>query len=456
MVILYRNHSLSRSQVGIWSLFLAITTIFEQSKVGLLKNAHIRYVSSSDDEHEKVVIASSSFLINAAITLIFIVLIALFSNWVGAIFHSENELGSMFQWFIPGLIIMVLFSHLEAIQQSFLDFKGVFAGYFVRQIVFFVFLGGSWLLHIPYTLRNVVIYQSAGFLCGTIAIWYYSRAYLHYKFIPTKSGVIQIVQYGKYIFASGTISQMFTNLDQMMTGKFKDTSMVAPYNAALRINSLLDVPSYAAADILFPKSARASMEQEEGKVRYLFERMVGILLAFSAPIALFIILFAKPIIYIIVGSQYISAAPILQLYMITGLIRPMQNQSANLLNSIGKQAICFWMNTAALVLNLLINYACMRTIGFYGAAVGSTLSYSVALIAWWILMRKLIGFEGKNIWKYMLESYMMMYGFAIKLLRRGNTGGTPENNTGGPGNMPVLPDHPSEPISHPTSDLPVE
>ncbi|HEY4287086.1 MAG TPA: oligosaccharide flippase family protein [Puia sp.] len=416
LIVLIRN--LQKPEMGAWALFLAFTSTFENAKTGLLKNAHIRYVSSSDDRNEKTIIASASLLINAAITLLFILLILLFSDWLSTLLHTGTNLASMLKWFIPGLLIMVVFSHMEAVQQSHLDFKGVFAGYFVRQVVFFILICGNLVLHIPYNLRDVVIYQSIGFLVGTIVIWYHSRAYLHYRFVPTKKAIYQILGYGKYIFASGMISNLFTNLDQLMTGKYRDSSTVAHYNAALRINSLLDVPSYAAADILFPKSARASTEEGEGKVRYLFERMVGILLSFSAPIAIFIIIFAKQVIFLIAGNQYIAAAPILQLYMITGLIRPMQNQSANLLNSIGKQAVCFWMNTAALALNLLINYACLKYIGFYGAAVGSTVSYSIALVAWYFLMRRLIGFQAANIGRYMLETYVSVYTFAARFLKR--------------------------------------
>ena len=124
------------------------------------------------------------------------------------------------------------------------------------------------------------------------------------------------------------------------------------------------------------------------------------------------------------GHQYLAAVPILQLYMITRLISPMQNQSANLLNSIGKQAVCFWMNTAALLVNLVVNYACVQAIGFYGAAVGSTISYSLALIAWYFLMRRLIGFQAGNILKYMLDTYVTAYGFARKLILRSNSSNT--------------------------------
>ena len=96
------------------------------------------YVSSSNDEHEKSAIASSSFIINALISLVFIIFIIFFSGWLSIALHSGEDLAIMLKWFIPGLICMIFFSHFEAVQQSFLDFKGVFAGYFLRQFVFFL------------------------------------------------------------------------------------------------------------------------------------------------------------------------------------------------------------------------------------------------------------------------------------------------------------------------------
>ncbi|HVS97532.1 MAG TPA: flippase [Puia sp.] len=409
--------TLTTAQAGTWSLFIMVTSIFEMTKTNLLKNAHIRYVSSTDDKQEKIEIASASFLINISITALAILLILLFGNWLSARFHTGNDLAVMLKWFIPGLLIMVFFSHLEAIQQSFLDFKGVFAGYFIRQAVFLVCITGSLLLHFKYSLIDVVLFQSTGFLCGTIAIWYYSRPYLEYHFHPIAARVRQILHYGKFIFASGAVSNVFTNLDQIVTGTMKTSADVAYYNTALRVNNLLDVPSYAAADVLFPKSARASVEEGPDKVRYLFERMVAIILSFTAPIALFIILFPRLIVYFIAGRAYYAAAPILQLYMVTRLISPMQNQSANLLNSIGKQVVCFWMNVAALAVNVVINYFCVRYIGFYGAAVGSTISYGMALIAWYFLMRRIIGFHPANIFRYMRETYQTVYGFAKRLFQ---------------------------------------
>ena len=403
--------------MGTWALFLVVTTIFETTKSSLLKNAHIRFVSSSKEKEERSAVASSSLLINASITGVFILLILFFGNWLSAWLHEGNDLYDMLIAFIPGLIGMVIFSHMEAVQQSHLDFKGVFAGYFVRQLAFFVIIVLHTIFKIPFSLPRLSLYLSGCIFLGALVIYLYSRPYLLYRFNPSRACLKKIFGYGAYIFSSGLVANVFSNLDQVLTARFiPDGSSVAYYNAASRISQLIDIPSYAAADILFPKASMASVEEGPGKVRYLYERMVAALLCFTVPTGLFILIFPKLMITIIAGSRYAAAAPIIQLYVVTGMVGPMQNQAANLLNSIGKSGLCFLLNTLSLVAKLLINCACLFYIGFYGAAIGSMITASIAAVVWQWVLHKQIGSNVPTIGRYMLDFYKTIYGNSRKLI----------------------------------------
>jgi len=404
--------------MGVWAGFLIITTIFEQTKSNLLKNAHIKYVSGHESYEDKVGIASSSFLINAAITLVFVVFIAFLSSWLSRWLNMGAELGDMLRWFIPGLIFMVLFSHLEAVQQSFLDFKGGFAGNFVRQVSFFGVVLVHFILKIPISLSSLAFYQSLSIGVGVIVIFWLTRPYLHFKFAASGPWIKRIVGYGGYIFGSGLLANICANIDQLMSGKLINTSAIASYNIASRINGLVDIPSYAASEIIFPQASRASVQEGKGKVKYLFERMVAILISFNFPTAIFIILFPRFVTFIVAGNQYLDSVLILQLYMITGIFRPFQNQAANMLNSIGKPRLGFIVNTCSLVLFLTVNYICVRTLGFYGAAVGTLIMNFLGVIAWYFIMRKQLDLSLKNVYKYAIESYQSVFRLAIKLLTR--------------------------------------
>ena len=71
---------INKNQMGIWAIFMVIITIYELSKNGLLKSAHIRYVSTSENSDDKKRIAWSSLVINFSIALVLISFILLFSK----------------------------------------------------------------------------------------------------------------------------------------------------------------------------------------------------------------------------------------------------------------------------------------------------------------------------------------------------------------------------------------
>lgn len=409
---------LSHTEMGIWALFLTVTSVFEASKSGLLKNAHVRYVSSSSIDSEKVAIASSSFIINLIVSIIFIAFIMFGSEWLSAELNADLALSSMLQWFIPGVICMIFFSHLEAVQQSYLDFKGVSVSYLVRQVSFFILIAGNLLLKAKLSLNLLALYQFISILIGTTTLYMFTRKYLVHKYAPKAAWIKKILGYGGYIFGSGIMGNIYSNIDKVMAAKFISSSSVSFYNTASRINGMVDIPSYAAAEILFPKTAQASAHEGKDRVKYLYERMVSILLSFTIPLAIFVILFPKLVITIIAGPSYLDAVPILQLYMLSSLFRPMQNQAANLLNSIDKPALCFWINTLGLVEGLLINYACFYYFGFYGAAIGTLITSVLGTIFWYFVMRYHIGFEISAIVKYIAEFYKTAYAGLRKILNR--------------------------------------
>jgi lipopolysaccharide exporter len=405
--------------MGVYAIFLVVITVFENTKSALLKGAHVKYMSMNEDVAEKIRVASSSLLVNGAINIVFIAVLLLLGKDLGRWMNTGPELAVMLRWYIPGLLAMVFFSHLEATQQGNLDFKGVFAGYLVRQVSFFLMVLGQMISRQPMTLADVALYLSVSVVLGTIALYVYTRKYLHHRWDYEGRWTKRLLGFGGYIFGSGVVSNVFQSLDKVMTAVLlKSNEYVADYDAATKINQVIDTPSYAASEVLFPKTAQASAKEGVEKVRYLFSRMMSVLLCFTIPTAIFISLVPGLVIRLIAGPAYLVAAPILQLYMISGVLRPVQNQAANLLNSIGKTRLSFIMNVCYLAVNLGINYVCLMTIGFYGAAVGSVITFSLSTVAWYFVMKKQIGFQLNEVIHYMLEYFRMGYGYARRLFAK--------------------------------------
>jgi lipopolysaccharide exporter len=400
--------------MGVWAFFLVVTTLFETAKSSLLKNAHIKFVGSNIDK--KTEVASSSLLLNAGISVLFILLVFFvsgrLSHWLG----SGIELERMLKCFIPGMIFLIFFSHLEAISQSHLDFKSIFAGHLTRQVVFFIIILAHTILKIPFSLIEVVIYQSISIAIGTLVIYLFSREHLLHVFNPSIKWIKELLNFGGYIFGIAITSNLFANLDQLMIGKFTlrygvtfSQTMVANYNAATRISAWVDVPSYSAAEILLPKVSQVDLSKGYHQVTYMYERMVAVLLSFTVPVALFIFFFPKLVISIIAGAEYVDASFILQMYMLSALVKPIQNQAANVFLYIGKARLCFLLNVLFLGINSGLNFICFKQFGIYGAAIGNVFGCVLGTIVWYSILHKNAGVRYVNIVKHIIETYKTVY-----------------------------------------------
>lgn len=405
-IILIR--SLTKQEMGLWAFFLIVITLFETTKSNLLKNAHIKFVGNNNEE--KTAVASASILLNAGISGLFIVFLFLFSGKVSYWLGAGSELETMLRWFIPGLVFLIFFSHFEAVSQSHLDFKSVFAGYFCRQVIFFAIILIHAVFKIPISLIHIVIYQSISIVFGTLVIYLFSKKHLLYVFNPNVKWIKELLGFGGYIFGIGITSNIFSNLDQIMIGKFTSSkAMVANYNASSRITALVDIPSYSAAEILLPKISQVNLNEGFYKVTYMYERMVGILLCFSVPTALFILVFPKFIISIIAGAQYEDASFILQMYMLSAMIRPIQNQAANIFLYIGKARLCFLLNILFLGVNFGLNYLCFIQFGVNGAAIGNVIGCILCTAVWYSILQRSLSVNFGNVLKYIIETYRTIF-----------------------------------------------
>jgi O-antigen/teichoic acid export membrane protein len=421
-VILIRH--LQKPEMGVWALFLVVTTLFETAKSNLLKNAHIKFVGSSGEE--KTAVASSSLLLNASLNFLFILFLFLFSGELSHLLGAGIELEKMLKWFIPGMFFMIFFSHFEAVSQSHLDFKSPFAGNFSRQMVFFLMISIQAILKIPFSLIQIVMYQSISIGVGALVIYFFSRKHLLYIFNPSVRWIKELLGFGGYIFGIAITSNLFANLDQLMIGKFTSRlgtnysqSMVANYNAATRVSTWVDVPSYSAAEILLPKVSQVDISKGYHQVTYMYERMVAVLLSFTVPIALFIFFFPKWVISVIAGAQYADAAFILQMYMLSALVKPIQNQAANIFLYIGKARLCFFLNLLFLGINSGLNYLCFLQFGPYGAAIGNVIGCVLGTLVWYSILQRSIEVRYINIGRYIVDTYKMVYSkvLLIKNLR---------------------------------------
>jgi O-antigen/teichoic acid export membrane protein len=217
-----------------------------------------------------------------------------------------------------------------------------------------------------------------------------------------------MVGYGKFVFATTLFGSLARSADHFITANVLNVinpAAVSYYNAANRVTSMLDAPTTAAADILFPKNAQAGNETDGlNKVKYYFEKMVATLTLVMIPMVLVIVVFPKFILLISGGAKYVEAVPILQLGATYALLRPFIYNFGHTIDAIGKPHVNFWANVVIMLSNFAMTWFFLNQFGLMGAAYGTFGMHILYTLIFYFLLKKHLHISVKNILFYMKET----------------------------------------------------
>ena len=376
--------------MGAWSLFLSISTILETGKGGLIKNALIKFINSSENkDHAKI--ETASILINVLVTLVSAAAILAFATTLGA-YWDISELDSMLYWYVGTLVLLIPFSHFEYMQQAHHNFGGILSSYLMRQGVLFVLI--LFTIFLPkneHYLRNLVIFQTIGVATGALVGYRYARQLMAKQWTYSKEWMGKLWGYGKYVFATSLSSLVFRSTDQIMVASYISTAAVALYNVSIRVTNLMDIPSTVASEVMFPKSVKVSAENNDRRTKYMYEKSVGIILAFMLPVSLFIMVFPDEVIRLIAGEKYLDATELLQITIVYSLFLPFLKQFGTTMDATGRPSINFSLIFVLAVLNIISNYVFILYFGLLGAAYGTLFTYVVSFVANQLILRRTFG-----------------------------------------------------------------
>ncbi len=408
---------LPKNELGIWSIFLFVVAAFEMSKGSLLKNAHIRLILTSKNKNHSI-IAGSSIFVNVIFTILFIALIVLFSPNLSSWLNAGKQLSTMLMLYIPGLISMIYFAHYEAVQQSNNNFKNGFTANLIRQLLFFIFLLVHFIRGNNLELITLVYYYTLGNFIGTFVFFIVSRKYISYTFQFSIKTIKEILSFGGFMMGGNIITQISSNLDQLLVSRYLSTEYVGNYGIASRVMYAVEIPMNGVSEALFPTFTKASGDGDKQSFNNYLEKSIGTLIAIMLPAIIIMVCLTEFIIKIIAGKNYIDANEILQIYLIITLINIFKHQSSNTLLSLGKSKLHFTITIIHFVFSIGMIYLGIKEFEYLGPAYAKFLLSVVSLFMWVILMKKLIGINISNIIKQVIGFYPTLLKLFIKPSKR--------------------------------------
>ncbi|HQS05497.1 MAG TPA: flippase, partial [Daejeonella sp.] len=394
---------LGPNDYGVWVLFMVTTTIIETIRGGLLQNALIRFLAAEEkSEHHKI--TAASFTISGILSLICILLILGFGSILSAIWKAP-ELTLIFNTYCITFIISGILTQFNCILQANLQFRSIFLSSFIMQLAFFSYVAVCYTFNFSISLINLVYVQIGTNLIAAFIAFFLVRPYLSISFKIYSEWIKKLFNYGKYAFGTSVSAILSVTVDQMMLGAILSPVQAGAFNVAVRITNLLDIPTNAVAVIVFPQSAkRMATEGKEG-IKYLYEKSVGTLIALLIPGVIFLYLFSDFVVTLVAGTIYKDTIPLLHITLLYCLFTPYGRQFGNILDSIGKTRLTFFVVLMVTSINIGLNFIFISRFGVMGAAYATLAAHIIGFFIGQSILKKELNVSIKNTFIYAWQFY---------------------------------------------------
>ena len=379
---------LDKHSFGVWTLFIATTSIFEMARSGLIQYALVKFLSESA-EPERPKIITASFILSAAIMCVCIIINISLASWLARIWHYPG-LMQMFIIFNLVYILQGVLSQFQWIEQASFRFRGILITTIIKQGGFFLFVFISFLFHSRVSLIGLIYVQAVCIAAAIVAEYFFVQGHLVLSREIHSYWIGKLFGYGKFVFGTYLTTVLSGSINQMMLGTMISPAASGSYNVAMRIVSLTDIPTNALGAILFPQSAKRFAEQGVEAGKYLYEKSVGTIIAILVPIVIFVFCFPPFIVRLIAGIQYGEAAPMVQFIILTCLFSPFDRFFGVILDSIGRAKLNFTIILSFILLTLCLNYFLIGRFGIMGCIYGTIIADAIVVIIRQVLLFKIL------------------------------------------------------------------
>jgi O-antigen/teichoic acid export membrane protein len=220
-----------------------------------------------------------------------------------------------------------------------------------------------------------------GPLFGTILVACHRRVAPPVGFkIPQLSTLACLCGQGWPLLLSSISVILYMKMDQIMLKFMCGDLETGVYLAAVRLSELWNFIPVVICSAIYPSILKA---RETDSVKYakrmqlLFDGLyfIGLILA------VFSTIFAAPIVKTVFGSAYLASIPVLQVHIWSTIAVFLGIASGQWLLAEGLQFISLLRTALGLLVNLMLNLVLIPNYGALGAAIATTVSYSVAVFA---------------------------------------------------------------------------
>lgn len=188
----------------------------------------------------------------------------------------------------------------------------------------------------------------------------------------------KLFSFGKWITAGGLVIYLTTQIDNLIIGKVLGTTALGLYDISFRLSNLAFTQiTDVIAKVMLPIYAKISNDKKRVNAIFIQNVVATSVPAFFMSAIFF--LFPAQVLQILFGSQWTSAAVILQILSLYGFLRAAIGPIGPLLMAGGKPKILTRINLINFVAILVLIFPLLKIYGINGVAIAMLLGLLITL-----------------------------------------------------------------------------
>jgi lipopolysaccharide exporter len=262
----------------------------------------------------------------------------------------------------PRVVLMI---KVLGLAQFFKSLRNVGAIYFQKNLEFhkeFFYQFSGTLANLLVALPIAFIFRSVWALILGILAKYIIQAitsYIIHPFRPSlnfnKDKIKELINFGKWIFLGSIASFLYTQGDDIIVGKFLDTSALGLYQLAYIIsNSPVTEITQVISKVTFP--AYSKLQNDIKKLRSAYLKVLQITTSVSIPLSVGIIFIANDFTRIFLGNNWLPMVPAIQILASYGLLRSILATGGPIFQAKGRPDINTKLQILGVVLLAILIY----------------------------------------------------------------------------------------------------
>jgi teichuronic acid exporter len=235
---------------------------------------------------------------------------------------------------------------------------------------------GVTLAYLNYGVWSLVYAALANSLFTSLFLWYTSTWYPTFLF--DKEKFHRHFYYGYKLTISSVLDIVFTNIYQIIIGRFYSASQVGYYT---RANTLMMLPvgnvSGALNRVVFPLFSK--MQDDIPKFRNAYKQIMLMVLFIISPIIVLMAVLAEPLVVFLFTEKWLSIVPIFQIICFTGILYPIHMYNLLVLQVKGRSDLFLKLEVIKkIILSVIIIISFFY--GFYALLWGQLVFSVIALL----------------------------------------------------------------------------